>query len=228
MRILLIDDDIELCDLMVRFLSSEGYEVEAAHDGISGLEMIQSGDFDLAVLDIMMPGKNGMDVLRELRQGSNLPVIMLTARGEEMDRIIGLELGADDYVPKPCNPRELSARIRAVLRRAETNMQSGQSNNISQFGSIEWHPQSRSIYENGTAVELTATEYNILAALMEHAGEVVSKQDLSKAALGKHYGPFDRSLDVHIGHLRKKLTVLADEQLRIKTVHSVGWLFVPE
>lgn len=228
MRILLIDDDIELCDLMIQFLSSEGYEVEAAHDGISGLETLQSGDYDLAVLDIMMPGKNGMDVLRELRQSSNLPVIMLTARGEEMDRIIGLELGADDYVPKPCNPRELSARIRAVLRRAETNVQSSQSSNTNQFGSIEWHPQSRSIYEHGKAIELTATEYNILAALMEHAGEVVSKQELSKAALGKRYGPFDRTLDVHIGHLRKKLSTISNEQPRIKTVHSVGWLFVPE
>jgi DNA-binding response OmpR family regulator len=228
MRILLIDDDIELCDLMARFLSSEGYDVESAHDGISGLKTLQSGDFDLAVLDIMMPGKNGMDVLRELRQSSNLPVIMLTARGEEMDRIIGLELGADDYVPKPCNPRELSARIRAIQRRIEGSGPSNQSDNIRQFGGIEWHPQSRSIYENDVAVELTATEYNILAALMEHAGEVVSKQELSKAALGKRYGPFDRSLDVHIGHLRKKLTLLANEQPRIKTVHSVGWLFVPE
>jgi len=228
MHILLIDDDVELCELMVRFLSSEGFDVESAHDGISGLETIQSGDFDLVVLDVMMPGKNGMDVLRELRQNSNLPVIMLTARGEEMDRIIGLELGADDYMPKPCNPRELSARIRAVLRRIEGSGQSSQSDNIRQFGNIEWHPQSRSIYEHGKAIELTATEYNILAALMEHAGEVVSKQDLSKAALGKRYGPFDRSLDVHIGHLRKKLSTISNEQPRIKTVHSVGWLFVPE
>ena len=228
MRILLIDDDIALCELLVRFLSSEGFDVESAHDGITGLETIQSGEYDLVVLDIMMPGKNGMDVLRELRQNSNLPVIMLTARGEEMDRIIGLELGADDYVPKPCNPRELSARIRAVLRRAEGNGHSSRSGNIRQFGSIEWHPQSRSIYENGVAVELTASEYNILAALMEHAGEVVSKQELSKAALGKRYGPFDRSLDVHIGHLRKKLSPISNEQPRIKTVHSVGWLFVPE
>jgi len=228
MRILLIDDDVELCELMVRFLGSEGLNVDSAHDGIAGLEMARSGDYDLAVLDIMMPGKNGMDVLRELRQDSNLPVIMLTARGEEMDRIIGLELGADDYVPKPCNPRELSARIRAVLRRMEATGHSGQPGNIRQFGSIEWHPQSRSIYEHGVALELTATEYNILAALMQCAGEVVNKQQLSLEALGKRHGPFDRSLDVHIGHLRKKLATLANEQPRIKTVHSVGWLFVPE
>jgi two-component system response regulator CpxR len=228
MRILLIDDDIELCELMVRFLGSEGFSVESVYDGISGLEMIRSGNYDLAVLDIMMPGKNGMDVLRELRRNSNLPVIMLTARGEEMDRIIGLELGADDYVPKPCNPRELSARIRAVLRRMEGNGHSSQPGNIRQFGSIEWHPQSRSIYEHTVAVELTATEYNILAALMECAGEVISKRQLSKAALGKRYGPFDRSLDVHIGHLRKKLSPIANQQPRIKTVHSVGWLFIPE
>ncbi len=229
MRILLIDDDVELCELMVRFLGSEGFDVESANDGISGLDALLSGDYDLAVLDIMMPGKNGMDVLRELRQKSNIPVIMLTARGEEMDRIIGLELGADDYMPKPCNPRELSARIRAVLRRFEMQEHLvSQNDNIRIFGSIEWHPQSRSIYENGAVIELTATEFNILAALMEHAGEVVSKQELSKAALGKHYGPFDRSLDVHIGHLRKKISPVSDEQPRIKTVHSVGWLFVPD
>ena len=227
MKILLIDDDTELCELMSRFLSADGFEVASAHDGAAGLNMLEHGDFDLAVLDIMMPVKNGMDVLRELRQSSDLPVIMLTARGEDVDRIIGLELGADDYMPKPCNPRELAARIRAILRRVEGAGQTAQSD-VHQFGSLEWQPRSRTISENGSPIELTATEYNVLANLMEHAGEVVSKQQLSKAALGKNHGPFDRSLDVHIGHLRRKLAPAATGQPRIKTVHGVGWLFIPD
>jgi len=226
MRILLVDDDIELCELLSRFFHSEGIEADYVHDGNAGVARACSGDFDLAVLDIMIPGKNGMDALREIRQQSNLPVIMLTARGEEMDRIIGLELGADDYVPKPCNPRELAARIRAVLRRAESKPATDQTPTVIQAGSIAWHPQSHTIVDQGRQVELTSTEYSILAVLIEHAGEVVSKHALSEAALGKHFGPFDRSLDVHIGHIRKKLSPLADGMPRIKTIRSVGWLFI--
>jgi len=228
MAILLIDDDRELCELMSRFLTSEGFEVASEFDGITGLERLRQERFELAVVDIMMPGKNGMDLLRELRQNSSLPVIMLTARGEEMDRIIGLELGADDYLAKPCNPRELAARIRAVLRRSELQQEGDNRQQRRQFGTIEWQPQSRTVFEHGEAVELTATEYNILAALMQHAGEVVSKHELSESALGKRHGPFDRTLDVHIGHLRRKLTETANHEPRIKTVRGIGWLFVPE
>lgn len=226
MSILIVDDDIELCELMSRFLASEGFEVACANDGITGLAEARSGKHELAVLDVMMPGKNGMDLLRELRTGSQIPVIMLTARGEEMDRIIGLELGADDYIPKPCNPRELAARIRAVLRRGEASAAS--STTRTRFGTIEWQPSARTISENGQPLDLTATEYNILAALMEAAGSVVDKQQLSQAALGKRYGPFDRTLDVHIGHLRKKLQPLNSGDPRIKTVRGVGWLFIPD
>ncbi|MDQ7011775.1 MAG: response regulator transcription factor [Mariprofundaceae bacterium] len=223
-----MDDDTGLCELMSRFLESEGFCVACAHDGESGLAKIRSGDFDLAVLDIMMPGKSGMDVLRELREDSTLPVIMLTARGEETDRIIGLELGADDYLPKPCNPRELAARIRAVLRRSAVHPDAGSVRKVQHIGSIEWHPHARKIVEHGREIELTTTEYNILAELMAHAGEVVSRHELSQIALGKHLGPFDRSLDMHVSHLRKKLSPLADGKARIKTVRGVGWLFVPE
>lgn len=226
MTILMIDDDVELCELMQRFLASEGFKLTHLHDGNSGLDLLAKEHFDLLILDVMMPGKNGMDVLRELRSFSSMPVIMLTARGEEMDRIIGLELGADDYLPKPCNPRELAARIRAILRRSELphNEKSMNKN----LGNIVWRPHSRTISDAGRALDLTATEYNILAALMEKAGEVVDKQSLSQAALNKHYGPFDRTLDVHIGHLRKKLALLPNGEPRIKTVRSIGWLFVPE
>jgi len=228
MRILLVDDDVELCKLLGRFLQSEGIETGYVHDGDSGLERACSGDFDLAVLDIMMPGKSGMDLLREIRQHSNLPVIMLTARGEEMDRIIGLELGADDYMPKPCNPRELAARIRAVLRRAKNALHTSHSTKVIHAGAVEWHPQSRTVFDQGRQVEFTSTEYSILAILIQHAGEVVSKHVLSEAVLGKRLGTFDRSLDVHIGHIRKKLSLLTNGTPRIKTIRSVGWLFVPE
>jgi len=227
MHILLIDDDVELCDLLSRFLHSEGFKVTSVHDGEHGLNMAFEGDFDLAVLDMMLPKKNGMDVLRELRQSSTLPVMMLTARGEEMDRIIGLELGADDYLPKPCNPRELAARIRAILRRSEPQT-SGTTSQTMTFGSLTWQPKSRTILNQSKPIELTSTEYNILSVLMQHAGEVVSKHELSEAALGKHFATFDRSLDVHIGHLRKKLAATMNHAPRIKTVHSIGWLFVPE
>ncbi|MDX8405325.1 MAG: response regulator transcription factor [Mariprofundus sp.] len=227
MTILLIDDDRELCELMSRFLNAEGFTVACAYDGKAGLDNLKQDTYALAVVDMMMPKKNGMDLLRELRQFSNLPVIMLTARGEEMDRIIGLELGADDYLAKPCNPRELAARIRAVLRRSEPQ-QADHEKQRHQFGNLEWLPQSRTITQNGHALELTATEYNILSVLMQHAGIVVSKYELSESALGKRHGPFDRTLDVHIGHLRKKISSPDSIDARIKTVRSVGWLFVPE
>jgi len=229
MHILIIDDDVGLCELLSLFLQSEGFCVSSAHDGKQGLKLAREGDYDLLVLDIMMPEKNGMDVLRELRQESQIPVIMMTARGEEMDRIIGLELGADDYLPKPCNPRELSARIRAILRRSKNDTATIETTlQTKKFGSLEWTPKSRTISEHAKCIELTSTEYNILSVLMQHAGEVVSKHELSEAALGKRFAPFDRTLDVHIGHLRKKIPLTDNQLPRIKTVRSVGWLFVPE
>ncbi len=226
MHILLIDDDRELCALLTRFLEADGFTVSCAHDGVEGLASIQQLPCDLAVLDVMMPNKSGMDLLRELRAFSSLPVIMLTARGEEMDRIIGLELGADDYLPKPCNPRELSARIRAVLRRSEM-VNSGQSSTLSS-GTLSLQPQARRLLDAGQPVELTTCEYNIIALLIEHAGEVVDKQTLSSQALGKRLGAFDRSLDVHIGHIRKKLSPLANGESPIKTIRAVGWMLVAE
>jgi len=232
MNILLIDDDIELTDLMRRFLEHEGFTVDAAADGASGLDRMRTEVFDLAVIDVMMPGKNGMDVLRELRAFSRLPVIMLTARGEEMDRIIGLELGADDYIAKPCNPRELAARIRAVLRRSEASSANGgqtdEAPQVQHIGSFEWHPQARRILENGIEIVLTSSEYNILSVLLSHAGAVVEKNALTEQALGKRHGPFDRTLDVHIGRIRKKLAPLNNGESRIKTVRSVGWLLALE
>jgi len=226
MRILLIDDDVELCQLLAEFLAGEGFQVESAHDGSAGLEKASTPGIDAIVLDVMLPEINGMDVLRLIRQTSDTPVIMLTARGEEMDRIIGLEIGADDYLPKPCNPRELVARLRAVLRRTTHRATSSAEPDIIKIDRVECRLKSRELRENGRPVELTAKEFDILAALMKSAGEVVSKAALSELALGKRLGPYDRSLDVHIGHIRKKLSPLADGAPRIRTVRGVGYIFV--
>jgi len=230
MTILMIDDDTELCELMQRFLNGEGLPLECAHDGEHGLELALGGTYELAIIDIMMPGKNGMDVLRELRRQSDLPVIMLTARGEDMDRIIGLELGADDYLPKPCNPRELAARIRAVLRRSDkqATAENNEPPSLIQCGALEWHPKSHLVFDSGQQLDLTSTEYNILTELIRHRGEVVSKRDLSQQALGKRLGPFDRALDMHIANLRKKLSPCRNGEPIIRTMRGVGWLLIEE
>lgn len=226
MRILLIDDDVELCQLLAEFLAGEGFEVDSAHDGNAGLHKAGGSDFDAIVLDVMLPEINGMDVLRLIRQASDTPVIMLTAKGEDMDRIIGLEIGADDYLPKPCNPRELVARIRAVLRRTTGRRFTSAASDTIKVEHIECRLKSREVFEQGDPVELTAKEFDILAVLMKSAGEVVSKATLSELALGKRLGPYDRSLDVHIGHIRKKLAPLADGASRIRTVRGIGYMFV--
>ena len=228
-KILIVEDSKDILNNITMFLENMHYTVDCADNGMTAMYLIGNNTYDVIVLDIMLPGSvNGYDICRTMRECNNhTPVIMLTARGEEMDRILGLELGADDYLPKPCNPRALAARIRAILRRSDLQSESKKDNALS-FGSLTWLPQSRTITESGTVLDLTATEYNILAALMEKAGEVVDKQSLSQAALGKRYGPFDRTLDVHIGHLRKKLKPLTGNEPRIKTVRAVGWLFVPE
>ena len=227
MRVLLIDDDAELTDLLARFLEQDGFAVSVAHDGGQGLDAIRKERFDLVVLDVMMPDMSGMDALRTLRTFSNIPVIMLTARGDETDRIVGLELGADDYVPKPCNPRELAARIRAVLRRAGEPPASA-SSQTRHVGPLAWQPAARRVLERGREIPLTATEYDILCCLLARPGEVVKKDDISRQALGRRLEPFDRALDVHIGRIRKKLAPLPDGASRIKTVRGVGWRLVDE
>jgi len=227
MRILLVDDDEELTELLARFLSQDGFGVATAPDGARGLEAVRDGGFDLMVLDVMMPDQSGMDVLRTLRGWSDIPVIMLTARGDETDRIVGLELGADDYLPKPCNPRELAARIRAVLRRTRDAAPAG-GRGARRIGPLEWHPAARRVLEQGREIPLTSTEYDILSCLMAHAGEVVRKAELSREALGKRLGPYDRALDVHIGRIRGKLAPMPNGESRIKTVRGVGWMLIAE
>jgi DNA-binding response OmpR family regulator len=226
-RILLADDDVELTEMLTQYLDSEGFVVEAVHDGESALAKARGGEFDLMVLDVMMPGKNGFDVLRELRASSLLPVLMLTARDEDVDSIVGLELGADDYLPKPCNPRVLVARIRAILRRAITTEHAAgaEAPETLALGDLEMHTGTRRVLRGGQPVVLTSTEYSVLEVLLRQAGHVVSKAELSERALGRKLTRYDRSLDMHVSSLRRKLGPLDGGEERIKTVRGVGYQY---
>ena len=227
-RILLADDDHELCELLKQYLEIEGFEVGVALDGEAALNAALTGDYDLMVLDVMMPLRNGFDVLRELRKNSMMPVLMLTARGEDVDSIVGLELGADDYLPKPCSPRVLVAHIRAVLRRARMqadNDEEMEPPETLKLGDLEIQTGSRSTLLDGKAVSMTSTEYNVLEILLREAGHVVSKTALSERALGRELTPYDRSIDMHVSSLRKKLGPLAGGKERIKTVRGVGYQY---
>jgi two-component system, OmpR family, response regulator CpxR len=219
-RILVIDDDVELCGLLEEFLKREGYGVEFRHEGNQGLARALEGGVDLLVLDVMLPGIDGFEILRRLRQKSNLPVLMLTARGEDVDRIVGLELGADDYLPKPFNPRELSARIRAILRRMESRQS---TEGRIEVNGVALDPASRSVEVEGAQVELTTFEFDILEMLMRSAGRVLSRDALMESLYSRKATPFDRSIDMHVSHLRKKLE---RQRTLIKTIRGAGYQFL--
>lgn len=223
-RILLIDDDIELCELVGEFLTSEGFSVAAVHDGEQGVAKVLNGDYELIVLDVMLPSLNGFEVLRRIRAAKRTPIIMLTARGEDVDRIIGLELGADDYLPKPFNPRELVARIRAVLRRMQPVAKEPEKETLV-VGDVELSKTSRVVRCGGLPIELTSAEFDLLELLLQAAGKVVSREDIAKLALGKEYSPFDRSIDMHVSNLRRKLGDRADSIERIKSVRGLGYIY---
>src|SRR5678816_484864 len=222
-RILVIDDDVELCSLVSEYLQSEGFQIECVHNGESGLERALAGDQVLVVLDVMLPGLNGFDVLRRIRDASNIPVLLLTARGEDVDRIVGLEIGADDYLPKPFNPRELVARIRAVLRRSQPNDDT--MGGIVRVGDVELDPATRTVNRAGKPVDLTSVEFNLLEVLLREAGKVVSREHLVNVVLSRKFSPFDRSIDMHVSKVRKKLGDTEDGNGHIKTIRSVGYLF---
>ena len=225
-RILIIDDDEELCELVSEYLTVEGFETTAVYDGETGLREALSGAFDMVTLDVMLPKKNGFDVLRELRETSKIPVLMLTARGEDMERIIGLEIGADDYLPKPFNPRELVARLRAILRRIEANRQTIQiENDKLSVDDVEVQISARSASRSNEDLNLTSVEFDLLAEFLRHAGKVVKKEDLSEKVLERKLSPFDRSLDMHVSNLRKKLGVRENDLEIIKTIRSVGYIY---
>jgi two-component system response regulator CpxR len=225
-RILLADDDAELAHMLAEYLGGEGLAVDTAHDGEAALAKARSGAFDLMVLDVMMPKKNGFDVLRELRAHSLLPVLMLTARDEDVDSIIGLELGADDYLPKPCNPRVLVARIRAILRRTAAPAADVDGSAVLALADLELHAGTRQVRRGGQPLALTSTEYSVLEALLRAAGHVVSKAELSERALGRKLTRYDRSLDMHVSSLRRKLGALPGGGERIQTVRGVGYQYV--
>ncbi|MDA0822385.1 MAG: response regulator transcription factor [Proteobacteria bacterium] len=226
-NLLLVDDDVAFCDLLCAYLNGEDFNAEAIHDGPTAITHLREAAPDIVILDVMMPVMNGLDVLRELRSFSSVPVVMLTARGDDIDRIVGLELGADDYVAKPCNPREIVARARAILRRSRGAVDSVNHSDASLVvDDVELRGGERTVLQNGQPLELTSTEYDVLDVLLRNVGKVVEKAQVSQIALNRRLGPYDRSIDMHISRLRRKLGVLPGGGERIKTVRGSGYLYV--
>lgn len=221
-RILIIDDDIELCELLAARMSGEGFDIEAVHDGVCGLKRALSREHALVVLDLMLPGMGGLDVLRLVRVQSPIPVLILTARGEDVDRILGLEIGADDYLPKPFNARELIARTRAILRRT-LRVATGTHPLI--VGDTRLDPSSREAWVQDRLLSLTSVEFALLEMMLQRAGQIVTREELTEAVLGRKLGPFDRVIDVHVSNIRKKLGMDQGVE-RIKAIRSSGYLFV--
>jgi len=225
-HILVIDDDVDMCRMLAEYLQPEGFKVEAVYNGEQGLTRALSGAHSLIVLDIILPGMNGIELLRRLRTESNARVLLLSARGEEIDRIVGLEVGADDYVPKPFSPRELLARVRAILRRPVVDPSSASRKpERLVIGDLEMNTGDRSVKRNGKCMELTAMEFNILEFLLRAAGHVVTRDQVASLVLGRQLSAVDRSIDVHISKLRRKLGTFPTGEERIKSVHSVGYLY---
>jgi two-component system, OmpR family, response regulator CpxR len=224
-RVLVIDDDVGLCELVQEYLGPEGYEVEAVHNGERGINRALTNDHSLVVLDVMLPGMNGFDVLRRIRSKSRIPVLMLTARGDDVDRIVGLEIGADDYLSKPFNPRELVARIRAILRRTQPGELASGSREAFVVGDIEMDTATRTVRRAGELIELTVVEYDLLEKLLRLAGQIAKREELVKEVLGRELSPFDRSIDMHVSNLRKKLGHQLNGFERIKTIRGVGYIY---
>jgi DNA-binding response OmpR family regulator len=224
-RVLIIDDDQGLVSLLQRFLQNEGFQVFSVFDHHAGLDAALNGEYDVVILDVMLPGGSGFELLKSLRAQSRVPVILLTARGEAVDRILGLEIGADDYVPKPFDPRELVARIRAVLRRAQESHNDASGEESLTVGDISLSLLSRTTLCNSVPVELTGAEFNMLELLLRRAGMVVTREELAQAALGRPLSAFDRSVDVHVSRLRKKLGSVPGGEERIRPVRGIGYFY---
>ena len=218
-KILIVDDDSKLASLLAKYFGERGFCVETSYDGQSGIEKIASGGIDAVILDVMLPGADGFSVLKEIRKNSEVPVIMLTARGEELDRIIGLEMGADDYLPKPFNPRELLARIKAILRR-----QVSEQEEILQANGLKMSISRREVFLDQQELDLTTTEFDILRVLLASKGRVVARESLMERARGEEWIAYDRSIDVHISHLRRKMGDDSRNPSRIKTIRGIGYL----
>lgn len=228
-KLLLVDDDHELCQLMGQYLETEGFQVSTAHSAEQAMPLLaHSAAYDLLIFDIMMPGQSGLELLQQIRPRLSTPVIMLTGRGEDIDRIIGLEMGADDYLGKPCNPRELVARIRAVLRRASAQPVSMTDQGPLQLHGITLDSGRREVQVHGAALDLTSAEFNVLAALMQQVGEVVAKDRLTEQVLHRKLTAYDRAIDVHVSRVRQKLAHCLPDTELIKTVRGVGYMLVQE
>lgn len=223
MKILLVDDDVELGTMLSQYLIAEGFDAQLVLTGSAGIEGALSGAFTALILDIMLPDMSGIDVLRQVRQKSRIPVIMLTAKGDNIDRVIGLEMGADDYMPKPCYPRELVARLRAVLRRFEEQPPPSESKEPLRWGELSLNPATRISEWQGKPFDLTASEFNLLDLLLRAPDRVVSKDELSEKGLGRPREAYDRSVDVHISNIRQKLSALTADSITIETVRSIGY-----
>ena len=225
-RLLLIDDDIELCELLVEYLATEGFSVVAVHDGEAGVKAALSGNHDMVLLDVTLPKLNGFEALRQIRQRSDIPVLMLTARGDDVDRIIGLEIGADDYLPKPYNHRELVARIKAILRRGKTPVPIKGGIRTLQIDDVALNLANREATIAGEPLELTATEFLVLKSLIERAGELISRDELTQIALNRNLTLYDRAIDMHVSNVRKKIGARPDGSQRIKTVRGSGYFYI--
>ncbi len=228
-RVLVVDDDVELCELVAEYLEPEGFSVDVADDGLAGVERALADTYAIIVLDVMLPGINGFEVLRRIRAKSRTPVLMLTARGADVDRIVGLELGADDYLPKPFNPRELVARIQAILRRTRDIISASAATPSPEtliVGDVRLNTGARTVIRGGESVELTAAEFDMLAVMLAQAGRVVSREELAEAALGRPLAPLDRSVDMHVSSLRRKLGSEVGGVERIKTVRGTGYVYL--
>jgi two-component system, OmpR family, response regulator CpxR len=222
--VLLVDDDVELCSALKRLLAIDGFDLTAVHDAPSGIEQALHTEYALIILDVMLPGGDGRNVLRRIRVTSQVPVIMLTARGDEADRIAGLESGADDYLPKPFNTRELVARMCAVLRRRPDSAPP----NLLRIGDILIHPHTRRVLRGSEPIELTGAEFDILLLLIRSAGKVLSRDEIAELALGRPVGMLDRSIDNHISNLRKKLGTHVRGVERIRNVRGTGYVYTGE
>lgn len=227
-RVLLVDDDTQLTSMLAEYLSQDGFEVQCAQDGVQGASEALSGRHAIVVLDVMMPRLDGVEVLRRVRAKSRIPILMLSARGDDVDRILGLELGADDCVAKPCTPRELSARLKAILRRVDPGLSPRAQAEQIEAGPLHIWPERRVAEWGGQGLDLTGTEYNLLEVLARNAGRVVSKNDLSEQALGRPLVRFDRCIDVHVSSIRHKLPQRSDGQSWIRTVRGMGYQLIRE
>ena len=228
--ILVIDDDIEMTEMLEEYLASEGFAIEARPDGDSGLKRALQGNFVLVILDVMLPRLNGFEVLRRLRAESPVPVLMLTARGDAIDRVVGLQTGADDYLPKPFDPQELIARVKAILRRtAPKSLRSEESGDVLALADLVLDIRARVVRRGGAIVELTAAEFDLLRVFLRAAGRVLSREELFREVLDREFSPFDRSIDNHVSSLRKKLGPQIGGTDRIRAVRNAGYVYpVPE